>query len=203
MSLLRTPMEMGQVTAPRADTSSFPQIIDVSDTRYTDGIENDTYIKAFLMDETTNANFWHVPKQAIEKYVKSFIGKPIISHPSGKHPDYIKEGAVFSSPDFKKQLFHIQERYKIGEIVDVNYEARKDDPSKFAWFAVGRMTNPDYTKKLKSGSISNFVSPQVFDNSEADPGEATTDFTALHLAIVNEPAYGDRALIRAVCNGKG
>lgn len=198
---LRDPMQIGSfVTQPRPN--DFPKIIDMT----TDQETGDVYVKAFLIDDTTNGNFWKIPNEYMKKYSNAFIGRPLIRHPSGGHPDYVKEAAISDGNDDDnsiRDILRYQDHFKIGEIIDVNYETRKDDPKKKAWFATIRMTNDYATSNLKSGAFSNFVSPQIYDIEGSNSNEPTKDFIPLHLAIVDEPAFGDRAKIRGICTGSG
>lgn len=176
----------------------FPKIIDIKEDTKT----NDVYVKAFLLNDKINKNFWNIPNESIEKYATGFIGKPLISHPSGDHPDYIKEGAV-DDTDINEVL-QIQQKFKIGEIIDVKRESIRGAAAagEDAWFAYIRMTNPEATQAIKSGSMSFYVSPQVYDTADVVT-DTTKDFVPLHLAVVNEPAYGNTAKIKAFCNGSG
>ena len=157
------------------------------------------------MDDTVNKNYWHIPTNVMKKYASSFIGRPFIYHPSGNHPDYFKEGALHDSNQdtFIADILSIQDRYKIGDIIDVTYEPIKEQPDKKAWFSTIKISNKDVLSQIKSGAVSMYVSPQVYDLKGSGPNEQTTEFIPLHLAIVNEPAYGSKARIRAQCNGTG
>ena len=157
------------------------------------------------MDDTVNKNYWHVPLNAMKKYATSFIGRPLIMHPSGNHPAYFKEGARHDSDQstFISDILEIQDRYKIGDIIDVTYEPIKEQPDKKAWFSTIKISNKDVLSQIKSGAVSMYVSPQVYDLKGSGPNEQTTEFIPLHLAIVNEPAYGNKARIRAQCSGTG
>src|SRR5207344_2409796 len=180
---------------------SYPQIVDVS----TSPCGQETYIKCFLMDDTVNKNYWHIPTNVMKKYASSFIGRPFIYHPSGSHPDYLKEGAKHSEDQstFIADILDIQDRYKIGDIIDVTYEPIKETPDKKAWFSTIKITNKEILSNILSGSVSRYVSPQVYDVNGSGPNEQTTEFIPLDLAIVNEPAYGNKARIKAQCNGTG
>lgn len=178
----------------------FPKIVNVSQDPNNPG---EVYLKAFLIDDSINKNFWHVPEKALKKYANSFIGRPLIKHPNGDHPDYIKEGVVDHSPTFVQDILKHQEQYSIGNIVDVQLEQNKDNPDKQAYYAYIKIHNPDYINTVKSGASSLFVSPQIYDIDQKPVGESTTNFIPLHLAVVNEPAYGSYAKIRGVCNGDG
>ena len=158
------------------------------------------------MDDTVNKNYWHVPLNAMKKYATSFIGIPLIMHPSGNHPLYFKEGARHDSDqsDFDiSDILEIQDRYKIGDIIDVTYEPIKEQPDKKAWFSTIKISNKDILSQIKLGAVFMYVSPQVYDLKGSGPNEQTTEFIPLHLAIVNEPAYGSKARIKAQCNGSG
>lgn len=173
----------------------FPKIIDMSE----DANKN-VYLKAFLINDKVNKNFWNIPNESIAKYATGFIGKPLISYPDFDHPNYLKEGAVEESNDYLEKATAIQNRYKIGEIIDVKQE--KTDDGDNAWFAYVRMTDNNATMALKSGSIPFFVSPQVYDTATV-VSDITTDFIPMHLAIVDKPAYGNKARVKALCNGSG
>jgi len=119
------------------------------------------------MDDTVNKNYWHIPTNVMKKYASSFIGRPFIYHPSGNHPDYFKEGAKHDSDQsaFISDILDIQDRYKIGDIIDVTYEPIKEQPDKKAWFSTIKITNKDVLSQIKSGAVSMYVSPQVYDLS--------------------------------------
>jgi hypothetical protein len=177
----------------------YPRIVDVS----TSPCGKDTYLKLFLMDETVNQNFWHVPTNSMKKYASSFISRPWVVHPSGDHPQYLKEGVVHNSPTLIDDILDVQSRYKAGDIVDVTYEPLKEDPSRKGWFATVKVTNREIFEKIRSGAMTPYVSPQIYDLSKAEPGQPTTEFIPLHVASVNAPAYGNIARIRASCSGTG
>jgi hypothetical protein len=177
----------------------YPKIINVA----TNPETQETYVKAFLINDDINQNFWKVPNEALKKYASSFIGRPLIKHASGDHPPYSQEGVSESSPTYVEDILRHDLQYKIGEIVDVKYEPFSEDKNKQAWFAYIRMNTGPEIDNIKQGASSFYVSPQIFDLNPPKAGEATTDFIPLHLAVVNEPAYGDIARIKGVCNGEG
>lgn len=183
-----------QITKP-----DYPHIVDVS----TDPESKETFVKMFLLDDTINKNFWHVPTSVMKKYATSFIGRPWIIHPSGDHPQYVKEGVAHNSPTLIEDILHVQDRYKGGDIIDVTYEPLKENPNKKAFFTTIRVTNSKILERIRSGALSPYVSPQIYDLSKAEAGEPTTEFIPLHVATVNDPAYGNVARIRGICNGSG
>jgi len=179
--------------------TQYPHIVDVS----TDPKSKQTYVKMFLINDDINKNFWQIPINVMKKYATSFIGRPWIIHPSGDHPDYIKEGVVHNSKTLIEDILEVQDRYKGGDIVDVTYEPTKENPEKKAFFATIRITNPTILERIKQGALSPYVSPQIYDLSKAKEGEPTTEFIPLHVATVDDPAYGHIARIRGICNGSG
>lgn len=188
-----------------SNETAFPKIIDLKE-----GANHEVYAKAFLIDERVNKNAWNVPNESMEKYSTGFIHRPLIMYPTFNHPDYLREGVVNDSKSFVDDILKVQNNYKVGEIIDVKYEPRSESPNKKAWYAYVRLTDKDFISKLKSGDVPFYVSPQVYDTNENplytdETGVEGTvsDFIPLHLAIVKEPAYGNVARIKGVCDGKG
>lgn len=184
---------------------AFPKIIDLKS-----GANNEVYAKAFLIDERINKNAWNVPNESMEKYSTGFIHKPLIMYPTLNHPDYLREGVASNSDTFVKDVLGVQDKFKVGEIIDVRYEPRAEAPNRKAWYAYVKLTDPEFISSLKSGNVPFYVSPQVYDTTEntkytEETGVQGTvaDFIPLHLAIVKEPAYGNVARIKGICDGKG
>ena len=187
----------------------FPQIVDVRQ----DSDTKETFVKAFLISDKLNAMNWQIPESGLKKYVTSFIGKPLIAHPSGLHPDYLKEG-VMNSSTFLQDILNHQKQYALGDIIDTQYEkiksAGKDgkETNDSAYFAYIKLY-PDKASiinnlKSAAGRDKNtplYVSPQIYDLDGAQEGEKTYNYYPLHLAIVNQPAYGSHAQVRGMCNG--
>jgi hypothetical protein len=190
--------QLQQQQQQQTTTDDYPRLLSCDTCPNT----KETWLKAFLIDDSINQNFWHIPDNALKRYVDGFKGRPLILHPSGDHPDYIAEGVKEASPTFVQDILRHQEQYKIGDIVDVQYESFKENPDRKAYFAYIRLTNPEYLDKVKQGASSMYVSPQIFDLDQRPPGQPTTNFLPLHLAIVREPAYGNIAKVRASCNGE-
>src|ERR1044072_9156303 len=64
----------------------FPKIIDIAEDE-----KGNTYLKAFLLNDKINKNYWSIPNEYIRKYATGFIGQPLIAYPGWDHPDYEKE----------------------------------------------------------------------------------------------------------------
>jgi hypothetical protein len=170
----------------------------------------ETFLKAFLISDKLNKMHWQIPSNSLKKYVNGFIGKPLIQHPSGLHPDYEKEGLFSGSPTYIQDILKHQQQYTVGDIVDVQYEPIKsasgEKTNESAYFAYIKLKCDKCISRLKSASKNNesiYVSPQVIDLDAAGPNEKTFNFIPTHLAIVNEPAYGSHAKIKGMCNGNG
>ena len=123
--------------------------------------------------------------------LKSFIGKPFVLTPDFGHP------TASSGDDLMVQ----QEKYRVGDIIDVGIEERSGKA-----YGVAEITNEQAKDILKNGEV-NFVSPSiVFNNSsevmDKDGNAIITEFEGAHVAGVQEPAYGiDKAEIKGKCIG--
>ena len=186
--------------------NEYPRVVNIKQDPQT----QDTFLKAFLISDKLNQMHWQIPENALKKYINGFIGKPLIQHPTGLHPDYEQEGLFAGSPTYIQDILKHQQQYAIGDIVDVQYEPVKsasgEKTKENAWFAYIKIRSAatNALTSLKSASDSKkdvFVSPQVIDLDASAPGEKTTNFIPTHLAIVNKPAYGAHAKIRGMCNG--
>ena len=154
--------------------------------------ENDDkyFIKFFLLDATLNMNRWGVTEKALRTHLNSFIGKPFVLTPNFDHP------SAESGDDLMVQ----QEKYRVGDIIQVGIESRSGK----AW-GLAEITDKKAAEILKRGDV-NFVSPSiVFDNINEDYTDGKsiiTSFTGAHVAAVKDPAYGDdKAEIKGKCAG--
>lgn len=147
------------------------------------------YIKAFLLDASVNINEWGVTTPSLAKNIQSFVGKPLVLTESFDHP--VPSGA---GGDSLEHWLAYQETYRIGTIVDV---VAKDT----AYYALIEITNEDAKKAFRSGALPTYVSPAIAQNA-GDPAEAIANWTGVHLAIVDDPAYTvKKATINASCGG--
>lgn len=188
------------------EKEEFPKIIDLKE----GSVPGETIAKAFLIDDRLNRNSWRVTNEGMKKYSTGFINKPLIAYKGWDHPNYLKEGVANDSKNFVQDVLEVGDRFKVGDIIDVRYEPHADNPNRKAWYAYIRMTDKEFTSKLKSGDVPFYVSPQVFDlNENPDYTDETgvegtvKDFIPLHLAVVKEPAYGKVARIKGICDGTG
>ena len=153
--------------------------------------EDKLFIKFFLLDSSVNLNTWGVTRKAMLSGLKSFIGKPFVLTPDFGHP------TASSGDDLMVQ----QEKYRVGDIIDVGVEERSGKA-----YGVAEITNEQAKDILKNGEV-NFVSPSiVFNNSseimDKEGNAIITEFEGAHVAGVQEPAYGiDKAEIKGKCIG--
>ncbi len=145
------------------------------------------YLKAFLLDSTVSLNDWGVTTASLAKNINTFIGKPLVLTEDYSHP-------VPENEDSLDHWLTYQEDFRIGTIVDVV-------PKDSAYYALIEVTDPDAKKAIEGGAIPNYVSPAI-----AQLGfEASTkinNWTGVHLAIVDEPAFTvKKATITASCGG--
>lgn len=146
------------------------------------------YLKTFLLDSSVNINEWGVTPSSLKKNINTFIGKPLVLTEDYSHP-------VPAQADSLAHWLSYQEDYRIGTIVDVV-------PKDSAYYALIEITDPDAKKAIEGGAIPNYVSPAIAQTLDGSPAEAMKEWTGVHLAIVDEPAFTvKKATITASCGG--
>ena len=162
-----------------------------------DGVPG-TYIKSFLISDVINLNNWQATHEANTTNITSFLGRPGIHY-------FNSEGMRdhTSATSFEKSL-QLQELYRAANIISVGC----DIESHKCW-QISKVTDADVAEKIKSGEIK-WISPSIWpkENSveiimQTDGSELSRvhDYTGLHYAFVDEPAYGDDAEIKPFCDG--
>lgn len=148
------------------------------------------YIRSFLIDDSINANGWGVSREAIMRSITTAIGKPFIvdferfGHPSASTPE---------------ELLRVQERYRVGTIIDVGYSNGK------AWF-IAEIDDARAIKAIRDGLV-RFVSPSIIVDEQnirvdANGNEIADMFIVAHVAGVRDPAFGVvKAQIKGICSG--
>lgn len=148
------------------------------------------YIKSFLIDDSINANGWGVSRDAITTSIRTAVGKPFIidfdkfGHPSASTPE---------------ELLRVQERYRVGTIIDVGYSNGK------AWF-IAEIDDARAIKAIKNGLV-RFVSPSIIVDEQnvyvdSNGNEIVDRFIVAHVAGVKDPAFGVvKAQIKGICSG--
>lgn len=169
----------------------YPQVLEVKEIQGSD----DLLVKSFLISSDVNVNNWWVKPKALEKYVEGFVNKPAILHPSKDHPDYSSEGVTFGASDTYDQMLKVQQPYEAGPIVKL--ERRKD--MAYGWDCYQRITNPALKKLYQAGAFPKYVSPMVYSPTPVDGSKGLEYFEPLHLAYVDDPAYGSVATVKGHC----
>lgn len=175
------------------------QIVDITEN------DNKYFLKVFLVDDSINAAKWRIKTESIPKHIEKFVGRPFILTKEHYHPlefdsvpiDYNDtQGTV-------KRLLAAQAPYEIGTIRKVE---RSINPAQAAfgatWNAYVEITDPVAIQAFKNGYTPRYVSASVFRLNEYESPQETTDFEPLHLAAVDNPAYGiHKAGVRGTCSG--
>lgn len=146
------------------------------------------YVKAFLLDSSTNVNGWGVTKQSIDDHISSFIGKPLVLTEDFDHPD-IDDGNI-------NHVFANQEPFRVGTIVDIT---QKDG----VYYAISEVTDQHVKEAVTGAKLPPFVSPAIYPIGGPQPEDAIANWTGVHLAIVDDPAFGARkAQVTSTCSGE-
>lgn len=158
------------------------------------------YIKTFLISDERNSNGWRVSWDSIKKNAKTFIGKPGIEYQKCGQRGCLLDHT--GGEDYEDSL-HQQERYRVSTITDVQL-----DEGTHTAYAIHKIENPEFAEKIKKGEI-RYLSPSIWPNKEktlmyrmSENDEwyiDTTDWTGIHDAFVDIPAFGSKAKVVKHC----
>lgn len=184
-----------------------------------EGNNNRLFVKAFLIDDSLNINRWRVSKESIDKNINSFIGKPLILYLNA-HKEFDHPAPAQGQFETLNHWLSYQETFRIGSIIDIVTKPHPSIPNARTYHAIIEVTHPDAKTSLRdnkvpvyvSPAIAEFVHPKAGGDNKApqaaaivDPesgGALVNEWTGVHLAIVNEPAFGvKKATISASCGG--
>ncbi len=152
------------------------------------------YIKTFLINSDTNFNGWMATKLANSKNAKDFLGLPLILW-------WNKERKVWDHPEYnsKEEALEKQEEFRVGTIMEVGFDERTGN-----WWMIALIHDDDVWKKIQSGELK-YTSPSVWPKKIVEGMSnplITTDYYAIHNAIVSEPAFGiGVANVKGFCEG--
>ena len=176
-----------------------PQVTDIT----TDN--NKLFLKVFLLDDSINAAKWRIKSDSIPKHIEKFVGRPFLLTKEHYHPLEFEHVPIDYNdvPATVSRLLAAQEQYRIGTIRKVE---RSLNPSQAAygatWNAYVELTDPAVVNAAKRGMLPRFVSASVFRLNPNECPQETTDYEPLHLASVDNPAYGiHKAGVRGSCDG--
>ena len=159
-------------------------------------------VKTFLLNDKRNKNKWRVSWESIKKYARDFIGMPGIGYTKcemGKCDLDHTGGSTYES------AIQEQSHFAVSKIIDVTF----NDVDKTA-DAIHEITDKKFGDKIRAGRIK-YVSPAVWPDREhtavGDLDELglrlidSTKWRPLHVAFVNNPAFGMVADVRGQCDG--
>lgn len=190
--------------------------------------KGDLYIKFFLLDDSVNVNDWGVSQRSIPQKIGSAVGKPIVLYiDKGDEPDsHIhkrKAGmanhpvlAISSKGETKEHAYLNQELSAVGRILQA-----VRNPTNGWWYGIGKITDKGVREafEVDPAGLPFFTSSSIWNNSPPLPkvvldaaGNPATiekpdetqieDWEFMHVALVDEPAYGtQKTQIAGRCTG--
>ena len=156
------------------------------------------FIKGFLMNDKRNKNGWRVTWESIMKYASDFVNHPGIYYTPGGEPDHT------GGSSYRDNMAN-QENYRVVNIIDVMVD---EDTHTLNY--VGEILDEDFEQIWEAGKI-NMTSPAVWPEEMETIGTTENGrpmlevykWRALHVAYIDEPAYGDDAFTISTCDGDG
>jgi len=169
-----------------------------------------TYASYFLLQgDTINGREWGVTSESIPANIQTFIGRPLVAtsdkfikdspygvqylHPSITH--FMQKSPEFVaglSPMNMNDILQFQEKFKIGTISDVFFDANKN-----VWNSVIKLA-----QGVEASDLPPFCSPALYQLDDTEREGDMTKWTGIHLAALDiKPAYGSIALLNGTCHG--
>lgn len=156
------------------------------------------FIKGFLLNTKRNKNGWKVSWDSILSMASDFVNHPGIYMIRDGQPDHTDGGS------YKENMVN-QENFRVVNIVSV-----KACPEDQTLNYVGEILDEDFAAAWEAGKI-NMTSPAVWPVDMKQVGEMPNGapmldvdkWRALHVAYIDEPAYGDTAHTISTCDGDG
>ena len=164
--------------------------------------ESGQFLKTFAINDKRNKNGWRAVWEGIRKNIETFKGKPGI--------EFVKcdeDGCDLDHTEAQTEemSLQVQEPFRVTTIVGFTF----DESTHTAYF-IDKVNDADFFQKVKSGEIK-YVSPSIWPKSggyeivgQMENGQPMIDvweWSGLHKAYVNKPAFGDDAKITATCEG--
>ena len=160
------------------------------------------FLKVFGISDKRNKNGWRAVWEGIKKHVDTFKEKPGI--------EFVKcdeDGCDLDHTEAQTEemSLQIQEPYRVVTTVGTQLDEKTHTA-----YLIDKVNDPNFFEKVKSGEIK-YVSPSIWPKSggyeivgQMENGQPMIDvweWSALHHAFVNKPAFGDDAKITATCEG--
>jgi len=164
--------------------------------------ESGQFLKTFAINDKRNKNGWRATWEGIRKNIETFKGKPGI--------EFVKcdeDGCDLDHTEAQTEemSLQVQEPFRVTTIVGFTF----DESTHTAYF-IDKVNDPDFYQKVKSLEIK-YVSPSIWPKAggyeivgQMENGMPMIDvweWSGLHKAYVNKPAFGDDAKITATCEG--
>jgi hypothetical protein len=145
------------------------------------------FVKAFLLDATTNINQWGVTSESLEQNIGSFIGRPLVLLENFDHP-------ATDDLDIRHALAY-QELFRVGSIIDVVKHGG-------IWYGIIEVIDPNAKEAFRSGDVPIYVSPSIAQLDALEPADRISKWMGMHLAVVTRPAFTTRkAMFTGQCGG--
>lgn len=156
------------------------------------------FIKGFLANDQRNKNGWRLTWESIVKFASDFVNHPGIWYETSEGPDHT------DGSNYRENMSH-QENYRVVNIVSVMV----DEETRTLNY-VGEILDEDFAELWEAGKI-NMTSPAVWPEEMETIGTMENGrpmlevykWRALHIAYIDEPAYGDDAYTISTCDGDG
>ncbi len=156
------------------------------------------FIKGFLLNDKRNKNGWMVPWDIIKKYASDFVNHP------GIYVEINGETDHTGGSTYRENMAN-QEDYRVVNIVDV-----QADETTHTLNYVGEIIDQEFLELWEAGKI-NMTSPAIWPiemetvgaTDSGRPELNVSDYRALHVAYIGEPAYGRDAFTISSCDGDG
>ena len=145
------------------------------------------FLRAFLLDSSVNLNGWGVSKDTLKRNLQTYIGKPLVVQEDFGHPQS-------EDPNYDHQLQY-QESFRIG-----NINAIVENNGIYS--AIIEVTDPQAKDAFRLGNLPLYVSPQLFhDGIQTEPEDNMINWRGTHLAIVDQPAFGEQRTVALARQG--
>lgn len=173
---------------------------------YQDKNRDKVFLKVFLIDGSVNKNHWGVRPDSISKNIYSAIGKPVVLYKNtGKEPDANQrtvgeyDHPYLGGADSVEHALAYQDLFRVATYIDVFESSTKPGQ----WWGIAEVTDEGVKRALREDpNIPMYVSPTIRLLSANEPENAHSQWTFMHSAIVDRPAFGiDRAYIGGQCSG--
>lgn len=163
--------------------------------------EKGMFVETFAINDIRNKNGWRATWEGIKKYLSTFKGKPGI--------EFIKceaDGCDLDHTEAQTEelSLQVQEPYRQTTIIGT-----KLDEQTHTGYFVHKVHDREFFEKLRRKEIKG-VSPSIWPKAGgfeiigyegARPLIDVWEWSGLHDAFVNKPAFGDEARITAICEG--